>query len=62
MINRSQFCEAQARRGYEVENLGLVTILRHIDHHGMLYTALWFWNEDGSLNQHMEPTWSVTPA
>ena len=31
MMTRSRFCEIQARRGYTVTNLGLVTILDYED-------------------------------
>lgn len=59
-ITRERFCAIQARRGYEVENLGLITFLRSVTRDGKNYTAMWFWNRDGSLNEDEEPTWWVS--
>lgn len=60
-ITRDRFCAVQARRGYEVENLGLITFLRHTDKDGAEYVAMWFWHEDGTLNEAERPYWHLTP-
>lgn len=59
-ITRDRFCAVQARRGYEVENLGLITVLRHSSDRGD-YVAMWFWYEDGTLNEAERPYWNLTP-
>ena len=60
MTERERFCAIQARRGYEVENLGLITFLHSVTREGWNYTAVWFWNQDGSLNREMRPSWSIS--
>ena len=57
-MTRERFCEIQSRRGYEVENLGNITFLRH-HKGGVEYTAMWFWLADGTLDKSHEPTWSI---
>lgn len=58
-MNRAQFCKIQASHGYTVSNIGLMTILHYIDKDDAIYTAIWFWNADGTLNHELEPTWSL---
>ena len=58
-MTREKFCAIHARRGYEVENLGLITFLRAPVGKGKTYTAIWFWNADGTLNEAERPTWTI---
>ena len=55
MTYRDRFEAAMVRRGYEVEHLGLITVLRHGD-----YTAFHFFKADGSLNRDERPFWTIT--
>ncbi len=59
MMTRSRFCEIQARRGYKVTNVGLITFLEYEDAEST-YTAMWFFNADGTPNREEEPFWTVT--
>ena len=59
MMTRSRFCEIQARRGYTVTNIGLITVLDYEDAEST-YTAMWFFNADGTLNREEKPFWKVT--
>lgn len=59
-MTRERFCTIQAKRGYKVENLGLITFLRSKTEDGKDYTAVWFWNKDGSLNENEKPQWWVS--
>ena len=54
MTYRDRFEAAMVRRGYEVERLGLITVLRHDT-----YTAFHFFKADGSLNRDERPFWTV---
>lgn len=58
MMNRDKFIAIQSRRGYKVETLGNIVILRHVKN-GMEYTAMWFYNADGTYNDKYKPTWIV---
>ena len=60
-MTRTRFCEIQARRGYTVENLGLVTFLYYTMKDGSEYTAMWFWNEDGTEDEANHPFWTIVP-
>ena len=55
MTYREKFCIAMARRGYEVENLGLLTVLTCATQDGGMYTAVHFFNKDGSVNRDEKP-------
>jgi hypothetical protein len=57
-ITRERFCAIHSRRGYTVENIGLVTFLSYEDDKEE-YTAMWFWNADGTLNTEMKPSWNI---
>ena len=59
MMTRSRFCEIQARRGYTVTNIGLITVLDYEDAEST-YTAMWLFNADGTLNREEKPFWKVT--
>ena len=56
MITRDRFCAVQARCGYQVQNLGTTVFLRHSTNHSN-YVAVWYWNEDGTLDETREPKW-----
>lgn len=53
-MNKTRFVEVHIRRGYEVEVLGNLVILRHEN-----YTAIWCFNADGTLNEKYPPEWWV---
>ena len=55
MTYRDRFEAAMVRRSYEVERLGLITVLRHDN-----YTAFHFFKADGSLNRDERPFWTIT--
>lgn len=59
MMTRDKFCAIQARRGYKVTNLGLITFLEYEDAEST-YTAMWFFNANGALNREEKPHWEVT--
>lgn len=52
MTERERFCAAMKKRGYEVDNLGLMTFLRSED-----YTAIWFFREDGTRDTSKKVSW-----
>lgn len=58
-MTKSHFVEVQTRRGYEVEDLGRLVILRHTMEGVGNYRAFWFFNEDGSLDESNPPTWWI---
>ena len=58
MMTRDRFCAIQASRGYTVENVGLVTFLTYEDD-TEIYTAMWFWNADGTRNTNLRPSWNI---
>jgi hypothetical protein len=60
MTYRDRFCEAMRKRGYEVENLGLMTFLRCEAREGGIYTAVHFFCEDGSLDRESTPQWWIS--
>ena len=57
-MTRTRFESIQSRRGYEVTSVGLTTILRSEDKK-TIYTAYWFWNPDGTLDESHKPTWRL---
>jgi len=59
-MTREKFCAIQARRGYRVENLGLMTFLTAPMENGKTYTAIWFWNPDGTPNEAERPYWTIS--
>lgn len=54
MTDRERFCRIHTKRGYEVENLGLITFIRDGN-----YTAIWFFNPDGSLDTTKPASWRL---
>jgi len=59
MMTRSRFCEIQTHRGYKVTNIGLITFLDYEDTEST-YSAMWFFNADGTLNRKEKPQWTIT--
>ena len=53
-MTRERFIRIQAKRGYQIEELGKVVILRMRN-----YTAMWFFNEDGTLDEDNPPYWNL---
>ena len=58
-MTRERFIAIQTRRGYEIEELGLMVILHSVTEEGHLYTAIWFFNEDDTLDETQRPQWSI---
>lgn len=54
MTYRDRFIRAHKARGYEIEERGLVVILRYDN-----YTAIWFFNADGSRDEANPPQWWI---
>ena len=54
-MTKDRFIAIHTRRGYEVQNLGKMVILR-MDN----YTAIWFFNSDGSPDKSQKPIWKIT--
>lgn len=54
-MTKDRFIAIHTRRGYEVQNLGKMVILR-MDN----YTAIWFFNSDGSPDESQKPIWKIT--
>jgi hypothetical protein len=54
-MTKDRFIAIQKKRGYQVEVLGKMVILIHNN-----YRAFWFFNEDGTLDRTITPTWTVT--
>jgi len=53
-MTKERFIKVQESRGYAVEVLGNVVILRDGN-----YSATWFFNADGSLDEDNKPIWSI---
>lgn len=47
MTDRERFCKIQAKRGYEVTNMGLMSVMVYEDDE-LVDTQVWMWNPDGS--------------
>lgn len=58
-MTREKFVRIQKSRGYKVEELGKMVILRMNDSRSN-YTAIWFFNADGSVDETNPPTWRVS--
>lgn len=54
-MTKSKFIAIHTRRGYEVADLGKIVTL-HMDN----YSAMWFFNSDGTLDTNNKPTWKIT--
>lgn len=57
-MTRDRFETIHERRGYTVERLGKMTILRMTKNHEA-YTAYWFWNADGTPDESQQPSWNI---
>lgn len=53
-MTRERFIKIQATRGYQIEELGKMVIIR-MDN----YRAIWFFNEDGTLDESNPPSWHL---
>ena len=53
-MTKEKFIRIQSARGYKVEDLGRIVILS-LDN----YTAIWFFNADGTQDLDNPPTWSI---
>ena len=53
-MTKEKFIAMSKKRGYEVEELGRMVILRHEN-----YTAFHFFNEDGTPDKDNPPCWTV---
>lgn len=53
-MTKSKFIAIHIRRGYEVADLGKIVTL-HMDN----YSAMWFFNSDGTLDTNNKPTWKI---
>jgi hypothetical protein len=60
MTQREKFCRVMERRGYTVTSLGLITFLDAETEDGGHYSAMWFFNPDGTRNESQRATWKVT--
>lgn len=54
-MTKERFISIQSRRGYSVKDCGNMVILTMGN-----YTALWFFKEDGSLDENNLPTWTIS--
>ena len=54
-MTKDRFIAIHTHRGYKVEDLGKIVILSMGN-----YTAMWFFNADGTLNENEKPTWTVS--
>lgn len=57
-MTKEKFIAIQSRRGYEVTVLGKMVIL-NMTTKGENYTAIWFFNEDGTPDESQKPSWSI---
>lgn len=60
-MTKEKFIAIQSRRGYEVTVLGKMVIL-NMTAKGEAYTAIWFFNEDGTPDESQPPHWTVKRA
>jgi len=57
-MTKEKFIRIQKQRGYEVEEMGKTVTLR-MDDEESEYTAIWFFNENGSIDENHKPVWSL---
>lgn len=57
-MTREKFERIQAKRGYTVNQMGLMTMLTYEDNESV-YTAIHFWNQDGTPNTTEKPFWRL---
>lgn len=56
MMTKERFLKVMtARNYYKITDLGKVVILEHDK-----YSAIWFFNSDGTQDTTKEPTWSLS--
>lgn len=53
-MSKEKFIRVHKARGYQVEELGKIVILRKDN-----YTAIWFFNADGTRNEDLPPQWHL---
>lgn len=53
-MTKEKFIRIHAHRGYEIEDLGKIVIISLNN-----YTATWFFNSDGSLDEKNPATWNI---
>lgn len=54
-MTKERFISIHLKRGYTVENMGRIVKISMDD-----FSALWFFNEDGSLDENHKPSWKMT--
>lgn len=52
-MTKEKLIHIQTARGYKVEDFGKIVFFRYND-----YTAIWFFNADGTVDEQNPPTWS----
>lgn len=57
-MTREKFIRIHKARGYEIEELDKMIII-HMNDARSRYSAVWFFNADGSVDESQPPTWSV---
>ena len=57
-MTKERFIHIHTTRGYQVEDLGKMVIL-HKTLPRNEYSAIWFFNSDGSVDESQPPTWSI---
>ena len=53
-MTKDKFVAIQTRRGYEVEDLGRIVIIR-MDN----YSAMYFFTADGKVDETEKPFWTI---
>lgn len=53
-MTKTRFIAIQTKRGYKIQDFGKMVILRDGK-----YTAIWFFNEDGTLDETQKPSWKM---
>ena len=54
MTRKEILIRTMSKRGYEIEDCGKMVIFRM-----NTYSAIWFFNADGSQNESNPPIWNV---
>lgn len=54
-MTKDRFITIHTRRGYEVEDLGRIVIIRMNK-----YSAMWFFTADGKVDETEKPFWTVS--
>ena len=53
-MTKTRFIAIQTKRGYKIQDFGKMVILRDGK-----YTAIWFFNADGTLDETQKPNWKM---